>query len=133
MMLVKTVVKPSKIQGLGLFADQHIPQGTPIWQFTRGFDLLVDPKDLKELSQVAHDQFLKYAYQSKKSGKYVLCFDDARFFNHDANPNVSCVFAANVVGEEDVCLANRQIARDEELTCDYREFDAGPAESFISG
>ena len=131
MMLVKTVVRPSIIEGLGLFADQDIPQGTPVWQFTPGFDLLVDPRKLTDLSPAARDQFLKYAYVSKKSGKYVLCFDDARFFNHDANPNVSCTYSAHAVGEEDICLACRQIPKDEEMTCDYREFDSAlPKDSF---
>jgi SET domain-containing protein len=132
MMLVKTIVKPSTIEGLGLFADQDIPQGTPVWQFTPGFDALIEPQSLAQLPQIARDQFMKYAYLSKKSGKHVLCFDDARFFNHDANPNISCAHSAYAVAEEDICLANRKITRGQELTCNYREFDAGPPEPFIS-
>ncbi|HEY9586021.1 MAG TPA: hypothetical protein VJJ27_00060 [Candidatus Paceibacterota bacterium] len=38
MLLIKTKVKSSKIHGLGLFADQFIPEGTEIWRFTPGFD-----------------------------------------------------------------------------------------------
>jgi hypothetical protein len=109
-----------------------IPQGTPVWQFTSGFDALVQPLNLARLSQIARDQFLKYAYLSKKSAMYVLCFDDARFFNHDANPNASCAHSVSTVDDEDICLANRTIERGQELTCDYREFDAGSVEPYVS-
>jgi hypothetical protein len=34
MLLVKTTIAPSPIHGIGLFADQFIPQGTRIWEFT---------------------------------------------------------------------------------------------------
>ena len=130
-MLVKTTVKPSQIEGLGLFADQLIPRGTAVWRFTPGFDLLIDGRQLASLSPAARSQFRKYSYVSKKTHQYVLCFDDARFFNHDANPNVTCTYSPTADGEEDICYANCDIQNGQELTCDYSEFDAGPREGFV--
>ena len=130
MLLVKTVLKPSQIQGVGVFADEDIAPGTPVWQFSSGFDLSIDPAELRRLSGVSRDQFMKYAYVSKKSGKFILCFDDARFFNHASRPNICCKDPTSPLNQEDVCVALRRIRTGEELTCDYREFDAGPPEPF---
>jgi len=130
-MLVRTVVRPSQIEGLGIFADEEIVEGQAVWQFTPGLDLIVERRLLKGLSEAAYQQFIKYAYISKKTGEYILCFDDARFFNHHGAPNISCKPSPQAIAEEDVCIANRTIHRGEELTCNYREFDAGPAEAFV--
>lgn len=87
MILVKTKIGPSKINGIGLFANQFILKGTPTWKFQPGFDLKVDKSELANLFEPAKEQFLKYAYLNPKTNKYILCFDDARFFNHSDNPN----------------------------------------------
>lgn len=130
MLLVKTTLKLSPINGIGLFANQFIPKGTNVWVFCKGFDQKIDIKEVEHLSEFSYSQFEKYAYLSRKSNKFILCFDDARFFNHSRNPNVSCIFE-NISEEEDICYAIKDIAVGEELTCDYRDFDAGPLEEFI--
>ena len=38
-MTVKTIIKESDIHGIGLFADEFIPKGTKIWEFTPNFDI----------------------------------------------------------------------------------------------
>lgn len=124
MMLVKTIVKESGIEGLGLFADEDIKGGTPVWGFTSGFDQKINPEDLSCLSEPALQDFKKYAYLEK--GKYVLCFDSARFFNHADNSNVVCTSNYG-----DMCIAKKDVKRGEELTCDYREFDDGFRERFL--
>jgi len=128
--MVKTVLKESQIEGIGLFANQDILKGTCVWEFKEGFDLEIDPAMTLSLSNHSREQFLKYAYLSKKSNNYILCFDDARFFNHCDSPNVSC--HPNVDSLiEDICIANRDILKGEELTCNYLDFDAGPIDDFI--
>ena len=83
MLLVKTTIAPSSIHGIGLFADQCIPQGTRI---------------------------------------YILCSDDTRFFNHAETPNTE---SREVDGEDEVItVAKRDIQPGEELTDDYRTFEA---------
>jgi len=121
MLLVKTKIGLSSINGIGLFADQFISKGTPTWKFQKGFDLEVDKNNLEKLSEPARKQFLKYAYLDIKTDKYVLCFDDARFFNHADDANT--VGFVSESGDE-VDVATRDIERGEELTCNYREFDA---------
>ncbi|MBI2446251.1 MAG: SET domain-containing protein [Parcubacteria group bacterium] len=122
MLLVKTKIGPSEIDSVGLFANQFIPKKTPIWKFQPGFDLKVDENKLTNLSEPAREQFLKYAYLNPKINKYVLCFDDARFFNHSDNPN--CIDINSSDDEESIDLAVKDIYEGEELTCNYKKFDA---------
>ncbi len=123
MLLVKTKIGPSKINGIGLFADQFIPKGTRVWKFQPGFDLKIDKSDLAKLSEPAKAIFLKYAYLNPATKKYILCFDDARFFNHSENAN--CLdFGSTDDEEEGDDIAARDIQKGEELTCNYKKFDA---------
>lgn len=120
MILVKTKIGKSNIDGIGIFAGQFIAKGTPVWRFCPGFDLKMSEKDLECLSEPAKQQFLKYAYLNK-DGTYILCSDDARFFNHSDNPNCGC---AGYSGDDSVPdIALRDIKTGEELTCDYKSFD----------
>lgn len=121
MLLVKTKIGPSQIDGIGLFADQFILKGTITWQEMAPFDLKVSPEDIAKLSLLSKEIFLKYSYFSLYSQKYVLCFDDDRFINHSKQPNIA---AGEILcaGEEAVMIAARDIYPGEELTCDYRSF-----------
>src|SRR3989338_4336848 len=122
MLLVKTKIGKSKINSIGLFADQFIEKGTTIWKFQQGFDLRVGKDELDNLSESAKAQFLKYAYLNPDTQKYILCFDDARFFNHSDEPN--SIDVASPDDEEGLDVAGRDIEKGEELTCNYKDFDA---------
>ncbi len=122
MLLVKTRLGPSSIHGIGLFADEFIPKGTMVWDFKPGFDMEMGKKEIDELSPPAREQALKYAYLSKMKGIYILCSDDARFFNHSDDPNTTSVDSPD--GKKNHDIANRDIPRGEELTADYGAFDA---------
>ncbi len=118
MILVKTKIGPGKINGIGLFADQFISKGTLVQKFMPGFDLIIPESEIQKLSEPAREQFLKYAYKIK-GGQYILCFDDTRFLNHSDNPNL----ISNDPIEE-IDIAARDIQKCEELTVNYKEFDA---------
>ena len=118
MLLIKTKIGPSEIEGIGCFADEFIPEGAAIWRFQEGFDLEIPRDEVEKLSPSGKYQFLKYSYLTG-SEIYVLCFDDARFFNHSENPNV----IGRYDGGRWVDVATRDIKKGEELVCDYRKFD----------
>ncbi len=118
MLLVKTKVALSKIHGLGLFADQPIRKGTVVWKFQKGFDLKIHKEKLKLLSAPVKRRFLQLTYFNKKRGEYILDFDDARFVNHSEKPNI-----IDSGGDSDA-IAARNIKKGEELTMNYRSFDA---------
>jgi uncharacterized protein len=79
MLLVKTKMASSTIDGIGLFADEFIASGTLVWRLQPGFDLEIAPHELRALPKLARETFLKYAYLRRSSNTYILGFDDARF------------------------------------------------------
>src|SRR3989344_3030285 len=116
MMLVKTKLGQSQIHGIGLFADEFIQEGTPVWKFTPGLDFKLTAEEVQKLPELAKEVFLHYAYHSNVDDTHVLTFDNARFFNHSRTPNVRSV---DVEGEpEGMEVATRDIAPGEELVCD---------------
>ncbi|MEK7618928.1 MAG: SET domain-containing protein [Patescibacteria group bacterium] len=119
MLLVKTKIGQSAIHGSGLFADQFIQKGTPVWKFHSDFDQELSTDDLARMSESAREQTLQYAYISPATGKYVLCFDDARFLNHSDEPNLWQDFS----DPEGIDTAARDIFLGEELTCNYFDYD----------
>ncbi|HSH45312.1 MAG TPA: SET domain-containing protein [Longimicrobiales bacterium] len=121
MMLVKTEKRQSTIHGIGLFAAERVPAGTPTWRFTPGVDQAIHPEVLERIPAAARGGFLTYAYLDVRTGLYVLCADDARFMNHSDDPNVRGNYEMEEVFGEDV--AARDIEVGEEFLCDYRTFD----------
>jgi hypothetical protein len=121
-LLVKTRIAPSAIHGTGLYADEFIPKGTIIWEFTHGFDVYVSAEEIQTLPAAAQAAMLKYCHREVDNGLYVLCADDARFFNHADEPNT-----VDLPGPEGPTIAARDITIGEELTGDYWAFDADAA------
>lgn len=121
MILIRTRVAPSAIHGLGLFAVDAIPLGTPIWKFEPGFDGEFSAEDFAMLPSQAQAHLRWFAYLDKATGGWVLSGDHACFMNHSLNPNTAAPPGAV---PPIVTVARRDIAAGEELTCDYRDFDA---------
>jgi len=120
MILVKTKLESSNIHGIGCFADEDISKGTVIWTFTPNFDQEFPRDFVSKLSTPARAQFLKYACVSKKTGNYILCSDDTRFFNHSEDNNVKNVSMEGF--QEGVDIATKDIKKGEELLYDYSAF-----------
>lgn len=119
MLLVETKLGLSKIEGIGCFAAEFIPAGTVVWELTPGFDLVVTEDQLATLPAPSQKEMRKYAYHDPDTGRYTICMDNARHFNHADDPNT-------VNGPEDepeVTIAARDIQIGEELTSDYTTFD----------
>jgi SET domain-containing protein len=122
MLLVKTFLAQSPIDGFGLFARQHIHAGTVVWNFDPRVDLLVETTHVEKLSPAFKEYFEKYSYLDSRVRKYVICGDDSRFVNHSYTPNLVGIYT---VGREyGIDIAVREIKRGEELTSDYSTFDA---------
>ena len=121
MLLIKTIIKPSSIHGIGLFADQNISKGTKIWKFSPSLDLEINPSDFEKLSQYEKDIILFSGFNSKKTGNYHLSFDNVRYINHSTSGNISTDPTINDI--EYPLIANRDIKKGEELTQNYFEFD----------
>jgi SET domain-containing protein len=115
MLLIRTLLKPSDIHGLGVFAAEFIPKGTRVWEYREGFDHRVSEEFVEALPEPAQSTLRHYS--ALWGGGYVVSADDARFLNHSESPNLQ-TFA-----DPDCDVALRDIQIDEELLEDYREFD----------
>ena len=123
MLLVHTFIAPSPIHGIGLFAAEFIPAGSRTWELSPSMDLIVPKAEVSKLSPPARERFLHYAYLNSKDA-YVLCFDDARFYNHGLPPNTKFVD-----GDIPYEVSTRDIEEGEELTINYSELDCDSRKS----
>jgi SET domain-containing protein len=121
MMLVRTRVAPSLIHGLGLFAMDVIPLGTPIWKFEPGFDREFSAEQFVALPSEAQAHVRWFAFLDKTTAGWVLSGDHACFMNHSPDPNTGAPPGGT---PPIITVARRDIAAGEELTCNYWDFDA---------
>lgn len=130
MLLVKTKVKQSAIAGVGLFADEDIKEGTPVWQFTPETCSVLTKEQIQAFTSSFHktekeimQYLLTYSYYQAKLNGVILCLDDGRFVNHSETPNlIAPLNMASGMGWQ-YSIASRDIKKGEELTEDYRTYD----------
>jgi uncharacterized protein len=104
----------NKLVGYGVFATQFIPKGTIIWALDE-LDQHYEEDYVISLDLIRRKQIIKYCYRDNK-GRYVLCWDIARYMNHSFSPNcISTVYEFE--------LAIRDIYPGEQLTEDYGYFN----------
>lgn len=115
MLRVKTKIKSSDVNGIGLFADQFIPAGSVTWQYDQGFDPHFTVEQFESLPDFTKQTILTHGYFDHDLKVYILCADDQRFINHSPNPNITSTPSQDV--------ANRDIQIGEELTCDYSQYE----------
>lgn len=108
MIVVKTYLDKSNIQGIGLFAGEFIPENTIVWKFDPNVDMIL-PESIVNV----YDSLKKYHWKNK-NGKCVVPLDDDRFINHSRNPNLINV-------NEHTMAVKHAIFQGTELLADYRE------------
>lgn len=116
MLTVNTRIAPSTIHGIGLFAAQEIEAGTLVWKHSLSLDPVWLKDDVGELCGNEKAAMLNYCYVNSR-GEYVLCGDDARFWNFSETPNCDVTMARR--GENPV-IAVKKIKRGEEMTISFR-------------
>jgi hypothetical protein len=113
MLLVRTYLAPSSIDGIGLFAGEDIPKGTITWEFYPEVDIVLEEFCF---TRVQFEFVTKYAFQDKQLGKWILSADDDRFTNHSDDPNTGPLPDGRMV-------ALRDIKKGEEITSNYYHID----------
>lgn len=99
-----------------MFADEFIPAGTIFWKLAPGLDLLFTKEEFAKLPQIAQGTIRHYGYLDIGTGNWILGFDNDRFMNHSEQPNIT--------DKDNQVIAKVDINPGEEITCDYRKFDA---------
>ena len=122
MLLVKTKLGKSRIHGLGVFADQSIRKGEPVWRFVEGFDRCWTPAQFARLPKQARDFVAFHGYSV--DGEILLTADNDHHMNHSEDSNTHW---------HSGCIrARRAIAKGEELTNNYRELDLAFCAAFLA-
>lgn len=123
MLLVKHKIAPSKIGGLGLFADEFIKKNTIIWKNNTDSELIISEEQKLGLSDYMQKVFGFHGYFDKKQKVWKLPLDNSRFMNHKNPSNTFVDESGNSVAISDILM-------DEEITCNYAEFD-GSERGFV--
>lgn len=120
MLLVKTAVKRSNIEGLGCFAAEDIKEGQVVWVFDPRIDLRFKVSELGKFPPHVQQYIAHYGYTENSNGDrcMVLCGDNTRYVNHSDDPNL--LEGPNGPNSD---IAARDIKAGEELTCDYYNSD----------
>tara|TARA_R110002126_G_scaffold20441_6_gene75598 strand:- start:1207 stop:1674 length:468 start_codon:yes stop_codon:yes gene_type:complete len=119
MMTVRCYLAPSRIEGLGVYTSVAIPRGTEVWRYNSDFDLSYPIAKIAAAPDHIREFMDRYTYVNPfDPSQVILDADEARFMNHSDTPNVD--FSSDISGR-----ALRDIAVDEELTCDYACFTVG--------
>ncbi len=100
--------------GVGVFATRFIPRGTITWVPDQ-LDSRFTPAQFTAMPRLMQEYVDRYSFVDS-TGSYVLCWDHARYMNHNCRPNV------RGLGEL-VDIAVRDIHPGEELTCEYAGFN----------
>ncbi|MGB0087508.1 MAG: SET domain-containing protein-lysine N-methyltransferase [Rhodomicrobiaceae bacterium] len=117
MMLVRTYVAPSTIEGLGVYAEEFIPSGTLIWQLNPKFVATFSRGDIEDFPPHIREFVEKYSFPHlERNDLLVVELDNGRFMNHTEEPNTDFTEFSNG-------YATRDIHEGEEITCNYHEFD----------
>jgi SET domain-containing protein len=122
MMVVRSYLAPSAIEGLGVFAAEPIAKGALVWRFDRRFDQVIAKEVLAAAPSHVREFMERYTYEFHEDHAYVvLDADEGRYMNHSDAPNVDLT-------DPEIGVATRDIAAGEELTCDYACFTVGAIE-----
>ena len=100
--------------GYGVFATRLIPKGTITWVLD-ALDQKFAAADVATLDPLLRRRLIKYCYRDNE-GRYILCWDIARYVNHSFNANCT----ATPYKFE---LATRDIFPGDEITDDYGYFN----------
>ena len=122
---MKILAKKSEIDGMGVFADEHIERGTVVWKFEPTHDCVLTAKEYTALSKEERETLSRVAYLSSTTGNYVFPpeGDPANYTNHNGEKSNLTVYFDLHISLEPYFVANRDIKMGEEITNNYHEFD----------
>ena len=115
MLLVKTKVGKSSIHGVGVIADEDIPEGTLIYRWDPKVDLVFKWADVQKMTGKQRE--VMDAYAMKEGEDIHLDGDNSHFMNHSDDPNMA------PFPDNDTWYATRDIKKGEEIACDYNHFE----------
>src|SRR5262245_37126705 len=117
MLMIRTHLAPSAIDGLGVFAGEFIERGRLVWTLNPLFDIFIRESEIERLPQHMQEFISRYTWTYAKIPG-VVCLESyyGKFMNHSLTPNTDFRLW-------DKGYALTDIAQGEEITCNYHECD----------
>jgi len=125
MYVKKVLVRESKVNGNGVFADELIERGSVVWKYKEDYDKAISIEKYELLDDKQKAILNRIAYLSPTSNLYVYPPQDdpAIYTNHSNDEfNISVVFDKEI-SSEPFFVSNRVIEKGEELLNNYHDFD----------
>ena len=119
MFLINTYLDKSKIQGVGVFSKENVKIGDKIKEVRPEFEFRFDTTNLPKMPLAFANFIESHGYEDKKN-EYVMGIDNEKYLNHSTDPSVN-----------DEGIALKDIKTGDEITVDYRDFDASVEEWLI--
>jgi len=86
LLLVKTYIAASGIEGVGVFAGEPIKTGAVVWRTDPTFDMLIAIATYRSAQPHLKQLLERYSYPSAdRPGFLVYEIDNGRFMNHDGS------------------------------------------------
>ena len=122
MMMVRSYLGPSSIEGLGVFSHTDIRKGQLVWLYDPRFDVSYEVEEMERVPRHFREFLERYTYEHPTDpSRVVLDCDEGRFMNHSDVPNIDLADPHRGVA---VC----DIPAGVELTCNYGQFTRGAVE-----
>lgn len=96
--------------GIGVFVTAFIPRGTVVW-VRDPLDQVLTGDRIAALPPLLRAQVERYAHVDGR-GRWVLCWDNARYMNHSCDPTTTSIGTLMEV-------ARRDLRPGDPLTCEY--------------
>ncbi len=116
MLLVKASPKPSKIHGLGLFAEEDIMPFTTVWRFMAG-DCRHAIKDIELWHPKAKEWIWQHGYINPDNPDFIVACGDHSIYMNFASP-ANTALGGETDGEVDL-IALTYIIAGHEITVPY--------------
>ena len=114
--MVDTELRPSRIQGIGVFLLEDVREGQLIWRYDSRVDRIYSEEEVNSLPERMQRFILTYSTLHEDTKLRLLCGDNGRHFNHSPSPNTTSL---GVTFGDDIAAAD--LAAGTELTSDYNE------------
>ena len=124
MYTIDIMVGDSPIHGKGVFTIRAVKKGTIVWKYDPKRDLTLTSEQYEELDADERERFYHSAYLSPWTGLWICPpkDDPSNYTNHSPENNLTVEYD-EAISSEPYFVTNRDIAKGEELTNNYYEFD----------
>lgn len=119
MMHITYTLNKSTHHGIGLFADEDIPEGTLIYTPSPLLDVNLTQEQFDSLDEREKKELQWWGFFDEPSQKWHVDFDVTHFINHSYSGNIT----QDPAYTNAHLIANRDIKAGEELTQNYLEFE----------